>query len=63
VLPSLQVNTIGGIPPTKFRLILPSLAPKQEICLTTGLTAKMGGSARFTVIGFVQLFASVIRIV
>ena len=27
VLPSLQVKEIGCIPPTKFRLMLPSLAP------------------------------------
>ena len=44
VLASLQVSVTVGIPPVRFRFMLPSFAPKQEILETIGLTVNIGAS-------------------
>jgi hypothetical protein len=60
VLPSLQTNVTGVIPPVRFKFILPLLAPKHVMFETIGLTVKKGASEIITVIGFVHPLASVI---
>ena len=51
-LPSLQTKFTGAIPPTKFKAMLPSFAPKHEILVTIGFTSKIGGLGMFIVNDF-----------